>query len=366
MKAELIKREGNQVSIKVMIDAQEFEKGVQKAYLKERGKFRLPGFRKGKAPRKILEAQYGTGAFFEEAINILLPEHYPTAIDELNLDPVDRPEIDIEEIDKEKGLIIAAEVTVKPEVKLGEYKAIEVEKVEHTVSDEDVVAELTKTQEMNSRLVTVEDRPVADGDTVTIDYKGFVGEEQFEGGTAENHNLVIGSGQFIPGFEEQLIGTAIDADVDVNVTFPEEYHSEDLAGKEAIFKVNVKGIKAKEMPALDDEFAKDTSEFDTLEELKADIRKRLEDEAVTRTENEQKDKVVDAVVETLEADIPEVMIESETENMLRDFDFQLRYQGLDLEKYIQFSGSTIDDLKEKMKEDAEKACSYTTYYRSCF
>ncbi len=175
---------------------------------------------------------------------------------------------------------------------------------------------------MNSRLVTVEDRPVADGDTVTIDYKGFVGEEQFEGGTAENHNLVIGSGQFIPGFEEQLIGIAIDADVDVNVTFPEEYHSEELAGKEAIFKVNVKGIKAKEMPELDDEFAKDTSEFDTLDELKADIRKRLEEEAVTRTENEQKDKVVDAVVETLEADIPEVMIESETDNMLRDFDYQ--------------------------------------------
>lgn len=354
MKAELIKREGNQVSLKMTVDAAEFEKGVQKAYLKERGKFRLPGFRKGKAPRKILEAQYGTGVFYEEAINLLLPEHYPAALDELNIEPVDRPEIDIEEVGKEEGLVVKAEVTVKPEVALGEYKAIEVEKVEYTVSDEDVDAELERSRDMNARMINIEDRAVADGDTVTIDYKGFVGDDQFEGGTAENHNLVIGSGQFIPGFEEQLVGAELDAEVEVNVTFPEEYHSEELAGKEAVFKVNVTGIKAKELPELDDEFAKDTSEFDTLEELKADVRKRLEETAETKTENEQKDKVVEAVVEKLEADIPEVMIDSETDNMLRDFDFQLRYQGLDLEKYIQFSGTTVDELKEKMKDDAEK------------
>ena len=275
-------------------------------------------------------------------------------MDELSLEPVDRPDIDIEDVSKESGLVVKAEVTVKPEVAISEYKNLEVEKVEHTVTDEDVDAELKRSQEMNSRLVSVEDRPVADGDTVTIDYKGFVGDEQFQGGTAENHNLVIGSGQFIPGFEDQLIGAELDSEVDVNVTFPEEYHSEALAGKEAIFKVSVKGIKMKEMPELDDEFAKDTSEFDTMDELKADIRKRLEEAAQTRTENEQKDKVVEAVVAKLEADIPEVMIESETDSMLRDFDFQLRYQGLDLDKYVQFSGTTIDELKDQMKEDAEK------------
>lgn len=354
MKAEFIKREGNLVSLKMMIDASEFEKGVQKAYLKERGKFSIPGFRKGKTPRKVIETQYGAGVFYEEAINILLPENYGKALDELKLDVVDRPEIDIEDVDKEKGLVVTADVTVKPEVKLGDYKAIEVEKVEHTVSDEDVDAELEKSREMNSRLVTIEDRAVEDGDTVTIDYKGFVGEDQFEGGTAENHNLVIGSKQFIPGFEEQLIGAALDSETEVNVTFPEEYQSEELAGKDAIFKVSVKGIKAKEMPALDDEFAKDTSEFDTLEELKADTRKRLEEEAAKRTENEQKDKVVEAAVEIMEADIPEIMIEAETDNMLKDFDFQLRYQGLDLEKYVQFSGTSIDELKEQMKDDAGK------------
>lgn len=354
MKAELIKREGNMVSLKMTIDATEFEKGVQKAYLKERGKFGIPGFRKGKTPRKVIETQYGAGVFYEEAINLLLPEHYGKALDDLKLDVVDRPEIDIEDVDKEKGLVVTADVLVKPEVKLGDYKNIEVEKVEHTVSDEDVDAEMQKTLELNSRLVTIEDRPVADGDTVTIDYKGFIGEEQFEGGTAENHDLVIGSNQFIPGFEEQLIGAALDSEIDVNVSFPEDYHSEDLAGKAVIFKVVIKGIKTKEVPALDDEFAKDTSEFDTLAELKADTRKTLEEEAAKRTENEQKDKVVDAVVAIMEADIPDAMVVSETDNMLRDFDFQLRYQGLDLEKYVQFSGTSIDELKEQMKEDALK------------
>lgn len=354
MKAELIKKEGNQVSLKMMIDATEFEKGIQKAYLKERGKFNIPGFRKGKTPRKIIETQYGKGVFFEEAINIVFPEHYTSAIDELKLEPVDRPEIDIENVDDETGIVITAEVTVKPDVKLGEYKNLEVKKVEHEVTDEDIDAELEKSREMNARLVSIEDRAVADGDTVTIDYKGFLGEEQFEGGTAENHNLIIGSGQFIPGFEEQLIGGELNSSMDVNVTFPEEYHSEELKGQAVTFKVDIKGIKAKDMPALDDEFAKDTSEFDTLDELKADIRKRFEEEAKLRAENEQKDAVVEAVVANTEIEIPEVMIDAETDNMLRDFDYQLRYQGLDLEKYVQFSGTSIEELKEKMKEDAQK------------
>ncbi len=354
MKAEFVKKEGNQVSFKMTVDKTEFESAVQKAYIKTRGRFNIPGFRKGKTPRQVIETNYGVGVFYEEAINVLLPEHYPTVVDELAIDPVDRPDFDIESIDKEEGVVITGEVTVKPEVKLGAYNGVEVEKVEYTVSDEDVDAELGKTQEQNARVVNVEDRPVQDGDTALIDYKGFVGEEQFEGGTGNDHDLVIGSNSFIPGFEEQLIGVELNAEVDVNVTFPEQYHSEDLAGKDAVFKVTVKGIKAKELPTLDDEFAQETSEFDTLEALKADTRAKLEEGAKTRTENEQRDKVVDVVAEGVEVEIPDAMVDTELETMLRDFDQQLRYQGLDLEKYLQFTGMAIDALKDQMREDAGK------------
>lgn len=352
MKSEIIKREGNQVVLKLTIDADVFEKGIQKAYLKERGKYNLPGFRKGKAPQQLIEKNFGDGIFFEEAINIVVPEPYGAALDEFSLEPVDRPDLDIEDIGRGKELVVTATVTVKPEVVLGKYMGAEVEKVSYEVTDADVMAELDRSRDMNARMVSVEDRTVQDGDTLTIDYKGFVGDHQFEGGTAENQTLVIGSNRFIPGFEEQLVGAALNEETTVNVTFPEEYHSEELAGKEAKFLVKVNGIKMKEMPALDDEFAKDTSEFDTLDELKADIRKRLEEANDKKAKNEQRDKVVTVLVDKTEVDIPQVMVESEINDMLRDFDYQLRYQGLDIQKYLQFSGSTIEDLRGQMQEDA--------------
>ncbi len=352
MKAEMIKKEGNQVVLKLTIDADVFEKGIQKAYLKERGKYNLPGFRKGKAPQQLIEKNYGEGVFFEEAINLVVPEPYGAALDQFELEPVDRPDLDIEDVGKGKELVVTATVTVKPEVTLGAYLGAEIEKVSYEVTDAEVEAELERSRDMNSRMVTVEDRAVQDGDTLTMDYAGYVGDHQFEGGTAENQTLVIGSNRFIPGFEEQLIGAPLNEEVTVSVTFPEEYHADELAGKEAKFLVTVKGIKAKEMPALDDEFAKDTSEFDTLDELKADIRKRLEETGATKAKNEQRDKVVTALVDKSEIDVPQAMVESEINDMLRDFDYQLRYQGLDIEKYLQFSGSTIQDLRAQMQEDA--------------
>ena len=353
MKYELIKKENNEVTLNVTVPAADFEKAVNTAYMKERSKFDIQGFRKGKAPRKIIEVQYGAEVFYEEAINVVLPEAYSNALDELKIDPVDRPSIDVKAVGKGVDLVIEAVVTVKPEVKLGAYKGVEVEKVNVEVTDADVDAEIEKSREMNGRLVNVEDRPVADGDSVLIDYKGFVGEDQFAGGTADNHTLVIGSGAFIPGFEEQLIGSNVGDEVEVKVTFPEEYHSEELAGKEAVFKVSVKGIKVKELPELDDEFAKDTSEFDTLEELKADLKAKLQEAAAKNAEMAQRDKVIDAAVATMEADIPEVMFDGEVNGMLRDFDQQLRQQGLNLEQYVQFTGASLDDLKAQMRNDAE-------------
>ncbi len=352
MDSTILKKEGNKVTLQINVSAEEFEKAIQKSYLKNRKKFNIPGFRKGKAPRKIIEMQYGEGVFYEDAINMALPEKYDKAVEDHNLEPVDRPDVDVEEIQKGKDLVFTADVTVKPEVKLGDYKGIEVEKIEYNVTDEDIDSEIEKMRDQNSRLVNIEDRPVQKDDTVTIDYKGFVGEEQFEGGTAENQNLVIGSDKFIPGFEEQLIGSNIGDEVNVNVTFPEEYHAENLAGKEAVFYVKIKEIKFKELPNLDDEFVKDVSEFDTLEELKNDTKEKMEVSAKEKTEKELKDKVLDKVVETVEVDIPQAMVDTEVENMLRDFDFQLRYQGLDLQKYLEFTNSKIEDLRKQMGEDA--------------
>jgi len=350
---ELIKKENNEVTLNVTVPAADFEKAVNTAYMKERSKFNIQGFRKGKASRKIIEVQYGSEVFFEEAVNVVLPTAYSTALDELKIDPVDRPTIDVKAIGKGVDLIIEAVVTVRPEVKIGEYKGVEVETVKIEVTDEDVNAEVEKSRELNGRLVTVEDRGIADGDSAIIDYKGFVGEDQFEGGTAENHTLVIGSATFIPGFEEQLVGAKTGEELDVNVNFPEDYQSQELAGKEAVFKVSVKGIKVKELPELDDEFAKDTTEFDTLEELKSDLKKTLQEAATKNAELAQRDKVIDAVVDIMVVDVPEVMYEGEVDGMLRDFDQQLQQQGLNLEQYVQFTGSSLDDLKSQMRNDAE-------------
>lgn len=353
MNYQLVKTEMNMATIRVTVPAADFAKAITAAFNKNKNKFAVPGFRKGKVPQNIIEKQYGEGVFFEDALDIILPEAYGKAIDELKIEVVARPDIDIVEMAKGKDLIFEAVVAVKPEVKLGAYKGVEAKKVSGEVTEEILLAELEKSREMNARLVSIEDRAVANGDTITMDYKGFVGEEQFDGGTAENQTLVIGSGRFIPGFEEQLVGKNIGEDVEVHVTFPEEYHAPNLAGQAAKFEVKIHGIKVKEMPELDDEFAKDTSEFETLEELKADIKAKLAEGAAKNAELATRDNVVDAVVANLEADIPAPMVDMEIEGMVRDFDYQLRNQGLDLENYLKFTGSKLDDLKAQMRGDAE-------------
>ncbi len=354
MSSTVVKKENNVVTLKIEVDAETFEKGVQEAYQKNKHKFNIPGFRKGKAPKKIIEMNYGEGVFYEDAINIVFPDAYDKAIEEHKLDPVDRPSVDVEDIEKGKIVVFTADVTVMPEVKLGEYKGIEVEKTEYNVTEEEAEAELKRMQERNARIIDAGDRPVKQGDILTIDYSGFVGEEQFEGGTAQNQNLEIGSGRFIPGFEEQLVGKNKEEEVEVKVTFPEEYHAENLASKDAIFKVVIHEIKEKELPALDDEFAKDVSEFDTLDELKADIMNKLKKQAEQKEKAENENKVVEKAVELCEIDVPEVMIDRQIDDDINDFAYRLKYQGLEFEKYLELTGTQIEDLREQFKPNAEK------------
>jgi trigger factor len=352
MKYEIIKKENSEVTIKATVASEEFEKAVLAAYNKNKGKFNIPGFRKGKAPKTIIEKQYGEGVFYEDAVNSLLPTHYEKALEELKIEPVARPDIDIEEIAPKQDLVFTAVVTVAPEFTLEGYKGIEVEKVNAEVSDQMIDEEIEKTRNMNARLVSVTDRAILDGDTVLIDYSGFVGEEQFEGGTATNQELVIGSNRFIPGFEEQLIGANIGDHVHVNVTFPEVYHSDALAGKDAVFHVTVNDIKFKELPTLDDEFAKDVSEFDTLEAYKASIKSELEVSVADSSKAAQRDKVIDKVTELITVEIPEKMIDAEVDGMMKEFDQQLKSQGLSLDQYVQFTGGSFESLQEQMKPDA--------------
>lgn len=352
MNYEILKKENSEITVQVTVDNAAFTKAVETAYNKNKGKFNIPGFRKGKAPKSIIEKHYGEGVFFEDAINALLPEYYGNALDTLEIEPVARPEIDVVKVDAKEDFVFTAVVTVAPEFVLEGYKGIEVETVNAEVSDEMVDAEIEKTRNMNARMITVEDRPVQDGDTTIIDYMGFVGEHQFDGGTAENQELVIGSNRFIPGFEEQLIGKNIGEEVEVNVTFPTPYHSDELAGKEAIFKVKIHGIKAKELPALDDEFAKDVSEFDTLEAYKASVKEELVTSVAESAKAAQRDKVIEKVTGLITAEIPGKMVDAEVDGMLYDFDQQLRYQGLSLDQYVQFTGGNIEDLKSQMREDA--------------
>lgn len=354
MKAELIKKENAMATIQMTIDAETYVKAEQQAYQKTKGKYQIPGFRKGKATKGMLEQYYGKGLFMEEAVNICIPEAYEAAIVELGLDPVDKPEIDVKDVGLGQDLVIEAVVALKPEFELPAYKGISVEKFTVEVTEEQVEKELERTRDMNARIITVEDRPIQDGDTAIIDYKGFVGDHQFEGGTADNHSLVIGSHSFIDTFEEQLIGANIGDSLDVNVTFPAEYHSEELKGQAAVFKVTIKEIKAKELPELNDEFAQDTSEFDTLVALKADIKEKLIKSAEGQADNENRERVVKAVVDGVSIDVPHVMADNEANGMLRDFDYQLRYQGLSLDQYIQFSGGSLDELKERMMDDAKE------------
>ena len=348
------KLENSMVSFEFSVSAEEFENAVQKAYKKNVGRINVQGFRKGKAPRAIIERYYGKEIFYEDAVNIVLPDAYDKAIADNNIEAVAQPEIDVKELSAETGVVFTAKVTVKPEFELGTYKGIEVAKVTHRTTEKEINAEIERVRERNARLVSVEDRAAALNDTVNIDFEGFADGVAFPGGKGEGFDLVLGSGQFIPGFEEQLVGKNIGDEVDVNVTFPKEYHAEDLKGKDALFKVKINGIKVKELPELDDEFAKDVSEFDTFAEYKADVTKKLKEANKARSKQEFENKVIDAVVENTKIDIPAAMIETSVENSVRDFATQLSYQGLDFKQYMQYTGATLDSLKDQFRPDAEK------------
>ncbi len=352
MKVKVENVEKNVVQLEIEVDAAKFEEGMQQSYKKNVSKFNVPGFRKGKAPRNIIERYYGEQALYDDAINIVCSEAYDNAIEENNIQPVDRPEIDIVQIGNKENLIFTAKVTVKPEVELGAYMGVEVKKAEANVTDEDVENEFNKVVEKNARLVSVTDRPIQSGDTAVIDFEGFIDSVPFEGGKGEDYSLVIGSGTFIPGFEDQLIGKNVADDVDVNVSFPEEYGKEDLNGKEALFKVLVKEIKVKELPTVDDEFAKDISEFDTLEEYKKDLRNKLEESAKNKAERDNEESVIQAVVENATVDVPNVMVEKHIDAMARDFDMRLRYQGLDLQRYMEMMGTDFEGFREQFRERA--------------
>lgn len=352
MVVKVEKKDKNIVELEIEVEAAKFEEAVQKSYLKNSKKFTVPGFRKGKAPRSIIERYYGKEVFYEDAINIVCADAYDKAIEENDIFPVDRPTISIKKIGEGENLVFTASVTVKPEVELGEYKDVEVEKVEVNVTDEDVEKELKAVAEKNARIMSVEDRGIQKGDIVDIDFEGFIDGEPFEGGKASGYVLEVGSGTFIDGFEDQLIGGRPGDDIEVNVTFPEDYGKKELAGKPALFKVIVNDVKVKELPAIDDEFAKDVSEFDTLEEYKESIRKKLTEAAEHRAKHELEDKVVAKVVENAQVDIPDVMIERQIDSMVRDYNMRLNYQGLDLDKYLMIMGIDYQTFRNQLRDRA--------------
>ncbi|MDD2494786.1 MAG: trigger factor [Tissierellia bacterium] len=353
MGSTIIKKEKNIVTLEFTISKENFEKAVNEAYLKLKDKIAVQGFRKGKAPKHIIERKYGKGIFNEDALDIAVNEAYPIAVKENNLDVIDSPKLSIVKFEEGEDIVMSADVQVMPEVELGEYKGVEVERFEIKVTDDDVQKELERIQEQNARIIEVTDRPVQNGDTLTIDYAGFVGEEQFEGGTAENQALEIGSNSFIPGFEEQLVGKNKDEEVEINVTFPEEYHAENLKGKEAIFKVKIHEIKAKELPEIDDEFAKDVSEFDTLEELKADTRKSLEQKAIDSAKITNDNNIITKVVKNANVEIPEVLIDREIEYLARNYEQQFRNQGFAGKEVEDLIKSFVEQYKQSAREQAE-------------
>ena len=344
MKSTLISKENNDAKFTMEFTPEEFENAIINVYKAQKDRFSVDGFRKGKAPRSIIEKKYGEGVFFEDAINNLFSANYPSALDELELNVIDSPRAEFSQIKKGEGFTVTITVECYPEIEVKDYKGVEIEAVSSEVTDEDVENELKARARRNSRMVTV-DRPAKEGDTVLIDYEGWVGDQQFEGGTAERQPLKLGSGTFIPGFEEQLIGVSTGEDKDVKVTFPEDYHAEDLAGKEAVFKCKVHEVKEEEVPEINDEFVKDVSEFDTLDEYKADIRKELEKSKASRAENAMKNKVIEKVFEANDIDVPDVMVESEIDNMISEFDQQLRSQGLDLNTYMQYLGKDPKEMR---------------------
>lgn len=353
MSSKILKKEKNLVTIEFTVTQKEFEDAVNKAYLKVKNNINVQGFRKGKAPRHIIEKKYGKSIFYDDALDFAVQEVYPKAVKELNLDVIDSPKVDIIKFEDNEDLILNADVEVMPEVILPEYKGIEVEKAVFTVTDEDVEKELKNVQEKNARIVEIADRAVQNGDFLTIDYAGFVGEEQFEGGTAENQSLEIGSNTFIPGFEEQLIGKNKGEEVNVNVTFPEDYHAENLKGKEAVFHVTIHEIKAKEMPEIDDEFAKDVSEFDTLEELKQDTKINLEKKAADSAKVTNDNNVITKVVNEAVVEIPEVMIQREIDYLAKNYEQQFRQQGFTGNEYDDIINNFVNQYKEGAKAQAE-------------
>ena len=343
----------NEVKLEFTIEAAKFDEAIKTVYSKNAKYFNIPGFRKGKAPMNIVERYYGDEIFYEDAFNEVVPEVYEKELKENNIEAVSRPDLDVKQIGKGQDLIFTAVVQTKPEVKLGKYKGIELKKVEYNVSDADIEHELGHMQEKNARLVSIEDRPVEKGDITVIDFEGFVDGVAFEGGKAQNHELTIGSNTFIPGFEDQIIGMKIDEEKDINVKFPEDYFSENLKGKDAVFKVKLHEIKKKELPKLDDEFAKDVSEFDTLKELKESIKQKIDEENKTKAKYEMQDAAVKAVCDAVEIDIPSGMIETEVDNMVREIEQRLSYQGMKLENYLHMIGKTNEEFRKEYEEQAK-------------
>ena len=354
MSLQVENMEKNMAKLTIEVSAEELEKAIQGAYLKQRNKISVPGFRKGKVPRQMIEKMYGVGIFYEDAANALIPTAYGKAYDECELDIVSQPKVEVVQLEKGKPFIFTAEVAVKPEVTLGEYKGLSVDKVSNRVTAKEVDAKLEEEQKKNARTVVVEDRAVQDGDEVVLDFEGFVDGVAFEGGKGENYPLTIGSGSFIPGFEEQLIGAEAEKEVEVNVTFPEEYHSEDLAGKAAVFKCTVHEIKAKELPELDDEFAAEVSEFDTLDAYKADIKAKIKEQKIADGNRKKEDQVVEKAVANATMEIPEAMIDTQVNQMAQDFAQRIQQQGLSMEQYFQFTGMTAESMMEELRPQAVK------------
>ena len=354
MSLQVEKLEKNMAKLTIEVSPEELEGALQHAYLKNRKQITIPGFRKGKVPRQIIEKMYGPSFFYEDAVNELIPSAYEKAVDECELELVSRPEVSIVQIEKGKPFIFTAEVAVKPEVELGQYKGIEVEKQDTAATDEEVDKEIDKERESNSRSITVEDRPVQDGDMTVIDFEGFVDGTPFEGGKGTDYSLTIGSGAFIPGFEEQLIGAEIGKETEVNVSFPEDYHAKDLAGKPAVFKCTVKEIKVKELPELDDDFAQDVSDFDTLEEYKADVRKKIEERKAASAKAKKEDAVIEKIIEGAKMEIPDAMVKTQAEQGVDEFAQRLQMQGMSIEQYLQYMGGSIDAMVEQYKPQALK------------
>ncbi len=354
MSLQVEKLEKNMAKLTVEVSAEDLEKAIEKAYQKQKKKISIPGFRKGKVPRQIVEKMYGREVFYEDAANDLIPDAYDKALEECEEDIVSSPRIEVTQIEAGKPFVFTATVALKPEVKLGEYKGVKIEKIDREVTEEDVMAEINRERENNARNISVEDRPVKDGDMTVIDFEGFVDDVAFEGGKGENYPLTIGSGAFIPGFEEQLVGAEIGKEVEVKVTFPEDYQAENLQGKEAVFKCTVKEIKEKELPELDDEFASEISEFDTLEEYKEDVKKNLAEKKEKDAKTARENEAVDVAVKASEMEIPDAMLETQQRQMVDEFAQRITMQGLSMEQYMQFTGANYQQLIDQVKPQAEE------------